>query len=185
MEVDDFLLDGVVWEADIEASIRSLPRSAPPQSPSSSATPLPIPPPVQLDESHFTYEANSSRYTIKNTTLRHLTMFPWLQKKEKGTHKEVLKPPSSFARVLEALNYFLSETYTERDVQFLLDYYRSLQPPVKNPLTKVIELQQEFQRQRLLLELEGLLFPFSLSLSLAPSHLSSFSRFEVNSIQSP
>jgi hypothetical protein len=157
MEVED-LLDGVVWTSDIEAAMESLPRSAPPLSPSSSATPLPAPPPpIHLDESHFTHEAASSRATIKNTTLRHLTMFPWLQKKGKGTYKEVLKPPQSLARVLEAMNYFLRETYTERDIQFLRDYYESLQLPIKNPLTKFIEVEHEFKRHRLMIELEGLL----------------------------
>ena len=167
------MLERVVWDSYIEASIRALPRAAPSSSSSSS---LLLTPPLRLDESHFTVETASSRYTIKNTTLRHLTIFPWLQKKEKGTHKEVLKPPNTLERVLEALNYFLSETYTDRDVHFLTEYYQSLPPPFKNPLTKIIEVEQEFKKQRLVAELEGLPTP-----PLHPSLTLVLFRFEINS----
>jgi hypothetical protein len=142
---------------------------------------------IILNASHFTSE-KGNRYTVKNTALKYLKIFPWFQHgKPKARYRETLKS-HKLETVLEAINYFLNDrNFLPNDIQFLINYYLEMEIPVENPLTKIIELKFEFEQHLLVTEIQGrlsfsifdhLLDPpdsLSLLLTVSPSLFLSFS----------
>jgi hypothetical protein len=126
---------------------------------------------ILLDQTHFTPE-KGNRWTVKNTALKYFTIFPWFQYgKKKERYRETLKS-HTLAHVLEAVNYFLNDRHLlPNDIQFLYSYYLEMEIPVKNPLTKIIELKISFEQYLLASELNGLskISPHTLPIMTSPT----------------
>jgi hypothetical protein len=159
--VEDEAIDRSQWNSLVEDSLRALEHRTL----------------FLVNDAHFTPE-RGNRWTVKSTALNYFTIFPWFRNgRSRARYREALKG-HTLAHVLEAVNYFLNRHLLPNEIQFLRHLYLEMEIPVKNPLTKIIELKSSFEHHLLVAELNGQYFSLSLSLpvSVSPSLLTSPSR---------
>jgi hypothetical protein len=145
--VEDEAIDRSSWNSLVEDSLRALEHRA-----------LEHRTLFLVNDTHFTSE-KGNRWTVKSTALNYFAIFPWFRygKSRACRYREALKG-HTLAHVLEAVNYFLNRHLLPNEIQFLRHLYLEMEIPVKNPLTKIIELKSSFEHHLLVTELNGQYF---------------------------